>query len=133
MPRFGSLFVESRNGLYQTTTANIITAYKWFREHPQGIVVTGMWEQPRWTYTEFHQWFLRRLHTKINRVPVGSNLDPHISWRKMHPAYQRDLAHDARFINDYASGIRHTGCHNILNLPEMQKKYPNVNTQPRED
>ncbi|MBY0475383.1 MAG: DUF2958 domain-containing protein [Nitrosomonas sp.] len=44
-----------------------------------------------------------------------------------------DYRHDARVISDYLTKrIRHTGARNLLRVPEMKKKYPYIDNQPRE-
>ncbi|MCA9422205.1 MAG: DUF2958 domain-containing protein [Nitrospira sp.] len=44
-----------------------------------------------------------------------------------------DFAHDARVINDYLTKrVRSSGSRNLLRTPEMKKKYPYIDNQPRE-
>lgn len=40
-----------------------------------------------------------------------------------------DLIHDARCINDYARGIRHSGCRGLLRTARMRARYPHINNQ----
>lgn len=46
--------------------------------------------------------------------------------------FHADMQIDARRINDYASGIRHTGCRGLLRTAAMQARYPHINNQPRD-
>lgn len=41
-----------------------------------------------------------------------------------------DLLIDARRINEYASGIRHSGCRGLLRHPRMKRRYPHIDIQP---
>jgi hypothetical protein len=111
--------------MYRTTLPKLLAAYRFFEQCPDGQIRTGMWEQPTWTADEFRGWFRGCLHAKINR-------NDRRPWRKLDDAYQLSLAIDARTVNDYyARRMRHTGCRNILRTPELRRRYPHVNSQPR--
>lgn len=89
-------------------------------------IPTGQWYDPFWTPEKFFRWFTRCLNNRINREDTRS------TWRKMQPDYQSDLHHDAVVIANYGRRIRHSG-RNLLNLPEMQSRFPHINNQPFEN
>lgn len=43
-----------------------------------------------------------------------------------------DLQIDARWINEYARGVRCTGCRGLLRDSRMKRKYPHIDNQPAE-
>ena len=83
-------------------------------------IKTGMWDTPYFTPEQFENWFRDCLNAKINRTDTRK-------FRKFGTEYQWDLMKDSRIINDSASRIVRSGC-NILNTPEMKKRYPHINT-----
>lgn len=41
-----------------------------------------------------------------------------------------DLRWDATQVNDYACGVRHSGCRNLLRTVSMKRRYPHIDNQP---
>ena len=78
-----------------------------------------------WDYNQLRAWFIRCMHNKINRADTRTG-------RCYTPEWQHDMLLDARIINQYSRRIRHTGC-NVLNTPEMKRRYPHIDNQPYED
>ncbi|SRR5258708_4174405 len=101
------------------TVKSIVNAKRFFEEFPNGLIVTGVWYQPTFTREEFYTWFLKCLNEKTGGGPYTD----------------REIAkiRDARFINDYQQGARHSGSHNLLSEAKNRKKYPHINCQPIED
>ncbi len=109
----------------------LLQLYRDFRATPAmkvTIAVPGDWPI-EWDYADFRRWLRRSINAKIeSKAPISR-----CKYRKCDPDYQRDLRQDAHTINDYyGRRIRCTGCSNILRTPELQAKYPHVNTQPNE-
>ncbi|MBQ0918276.1 hypothetical protein KBW71_07450 [Hydrogenophaga aromaticivorans] len=42
-----------------------------------------------------------------------------------------DTQWDAQKVNEYASGVRSSGCRNLLRSPRMKRRYPHVDNQER--
>lgn len=116
------LFIRTE-GTYTTDLPHLLTAARWCKAHPEGRLATGIWGNPTWTTTDFWQWFRACLHAKIDRGDTRP-------WRKLSSDYQRDLALDARLINDYTGRrIRRTGSRGLLRTPELRRRYPHIDTQ----
>lgn len=80
------------------------------------------------TPTEFRRWFLLCLNRKISRD------DPRHGCRRFDDNYHFDLKLDALKINDYVGRrVRQSGSSGLLRTPEMRRRYPHINRQPRED
>jgi hypothetical protein len=119
------MFQEHEAG-YFTSVPRLLATARWFREHPDGSMKTGMWTEPTWLALDFHAWLLRCLHRKIDREDGRT-------WRKLDPEYQDLQRRDARAVNDYARRVRHYGCSGLLVTPEMRRRYPHVNQQEMEE
>lgn len=102
----------------------LLEASRLYRADPDTRIDTGVWPPEVWTRADFRRWFTGCLDSKINRQDTRR-------WRKLTPEYQSSLAHDAQIINDRKRGLRRSGC-NLLNTPEMQRRYPEINTPERE-
>lgn len=98
-----------------TTASKIVQAKKFFEANPTGKVTTGIWTDPTWTKASFDAWFRKCLLEKCG----GGQ----------YTARQWDKLRDARTVNEYMRGIRHSGCSGLLRDPKMQKKYPHINRQ----
>ena len=109
----------------RTSAALLLRVHAFFRQHPSGRIKTGVWTDPEWGRAEFLVWFRECLDQKINR-------DDRRPWRCLTREWQADMAHDARLINAAVRGIRQSGC-NLLLTPEMQRRYPHVNTHRHDD
>lgn len=121
------LFTGSQSDEYQTDVPHLLAVARWCKRHPDGWIITGIREEPRWSANRFFNWFRECLHTKIDRGDTRT-------WRKLRPTYQADLRRDAVLITDYIHRhIRYSGCRNLLMTPEMRRRYPHINNQPRED
>lgn len=128
-----------------TSAKNILTAFRFFREHPEGRIMTGVWTDgpDGWDRARFMAWFRKCLNRKINRNDTrqslpGRKLDgtprPARPWRSLSDDYQRDLWHDAQTIRQYTTlRYRHTGCRGLLRTREMKKRFPHIDNQPSED
>jgi hypothetical protein len=110
----------------KTDAHTVIAVMKFFKDHPEGQVKTGIWkEKETWNYQEFKKWFYGCLLEKINSHNI-------VLGRKTSPVYQEDLWTDARIINDYfGKRIRNSG-RNILRTPEMKMRYPEIDNPPFE-
>ena len=118
----GTLF----NSNNQTTVNRLLLVYYFFTVCPNGLIRSGIWTNPTWDRSTFQQWFYKCLDEKINR-------DMDHTGRKRTPEYQNALKLDRKHIHDYLNHrIRNTGSRNILHTPEMQRRYPYINTQERE-
>ena len=95
MAEHGLFWENPETGQYDTSARNLLIAMRYFREHPDGCIPTGMWTHSRWTHAEFRKWFLERLSAKINRN------DPRSGWRKFQPQYQSLLTVDAHYLKQY--------------------------------
>ena len=51
----------------RTTSAALIRAFAFFREHPDSSVQTGLWHWQRWDPDQFRARFRRALHRQVNR------------------------------------------------------------------
>lgn len=127
------LFVrDDRAWTYRTSAANILKAFKFFRDPKNrfGLIPTGMWDDPVWGRYQFEAWFRKCLNEKINsHLPKTMT-----TGRKHRDDWQRLMYWDGRHINAYyGQRERHSGCRMLLRLPEMQAKYPHINNQPWED
>ena len=109
----------------QTSAGRLIRAWRFFRAHPDGVLRTGLWDDPVWGQLEFSNWFRACLHAKINRF------DPRTG-RCFTAEWQAAQIHDARLINDRARRIRWSG-RNLLNTLELQRRYPDIHNPPTED
>jgi hypothetical protein len=110
-----------------SSTGALIRAYKTFKNaKPDELFYMGnkVWPTDHWNRDYFFNWFRECLNNKINAH------DP----RFVQPPenYERDLRHDVQCVRDYARGIRHSGCRNLLHLDEFKKRYPHINNQERE-
>jgi len=122
-------FFREHPGGYHTSAANIIAAFAFFKQHPDHLIMTGMWDTPTWSAAQFRRWFRHCLNEKINaHLPADMT-----TGRKHSDSYQCDLQHDGREINQYyGSRIRHAGT-GWLRLREYQRRYPHVNRQGMDD
>lgn len=103
----------------------LLEASRLYRTDPDTRIDIGVWPPTVWARADFRRWFMSCLHSKINRQDTRQ-------WRKLKPEYQSSLAHDAQIINDRKRGLRRSGC-NLLNTPEMKRRYPEINTTEVED
>lgn len=122
-------FFTEQDGTYRTSIRNIQTARQWFKEHPGGKISTGMWTDGAWTEAQFTRWLRDCLNAKINsHLPASMT-----TGRKHSREWQLNAWRDAREVNDYyGRRLRHSGCRGLLRTPEMQRRYPEVNTQERD-
>ena len=68
-------------------------------------------------------WFVGRLDEKISSHEGRAG-------RKFELCYQTWLERDARNIRDYIGRrIRHTGSWNLLQTPELKRRYPHIDRQ----
>src|SRR5579859_3814962 len=93
----------------------IIAAKRFSAEHPTGCINTGIWHNPTFTKEEFYAWFRKCLKEKTGGRRYAD----------------REMAKliDARLVNDYQRGIRHSGCRNLLREPKNRVRYPHINNQ----
>jgi hypothetical protein len=96
-----------------------------YRADPETLIDTGAWPPEVWTRADFRRWFVGCLHNKINRLDGRR-------WLKLSSEYQSGLAHDAQIINDRKRGLRRSGC-NLLNTPELKRRYPAIDNPEREE
>ena len=88
------------NGPYVTTTARLLEVYRYFKDHPDGQIETGMWTEPTWNREQFIAWFRRCLMTKINaRDPFAVTVD---QARKCGDEYQTELFRMKRYVGNRA-------------------------------
>jgi len=101
------------------TVQSILAAKRFFDNCPEGRIPAGIWYQPTYTKEEFYAWFRRCLNEKTR----GSPYTP------------REVAklRDARLINDYCRGARHSGSRHLLSEPKNRKRYPHIDNQPSEE
>ncbi len=105
---------------YRINTSNLVAAYKFFKQNPEGSITTGIWTMPNMTRAEFKKWFVSCLHKK-----TGGEALTEKDW---------DLIWDARVVNEYyGKRIRHSGSRGMLRTEKMRKKYPHINNQPYND
>jgi hypothetical protein len=95
---------------------SIVSARRFFEEFPNGLIPTGIWYHPTYSKEEFYHWF----HTCLNEKTGGG------------PYTDREIAkiNDARLINDYQRGGRHSGSRNLLSKTKNKEKYPHIDNQP---
>ena len=99
----------------RATTKSIVAARRFFEQFPNGQISTGIWYQTTYTKDEFYAWFRRCLSEKTGGGPYT---DREIGKIK-----------DARLINEYQQGARHSGSRNLLSEAKNRKKYPHINNQ----
>lgn len=75
------------------------TALQTFKENPEAIIPTGLWDDPTWTREDFYRWFWRCLNEKINRQDTRQ-------FRTMRPDYLISLRRDASRLRDIARRVR---------------------------
>ena len=96
----------------------LLEAGRLYRTDPAAVLTVNVWPPEAWARADFRRWFMTCLHNKVNRQDRRQ-------WRKLTPAYQDGLSHDARIVNDSARGVRWSGC-NLLSTPELKRRYPAV-------
>jgi hypothetical protein len=99
----------------RASAKSIVAAKRFFQEFPNGQIPTGIWYQPSFTREEFYGWFRRCLNEKTGGGPYTNGELAKIK--------------DARLINDYLRGARHSGSLNLLSEAKNRKKYPHINSQ----
>lgn len=113
-----------RDTTLYTSAARLLETHRDWSQH-QDRVMQVDW-CTTWTYADFCKWFADCLNSKINRT------DPRATWRKMQSDYQNAQARDARIIKQfYAERVVRSGV-NILTTPELQRRYPQINTPARD-
>ena len=103
----------------------LLEAARLYRADPETLIDIGVWPPEVWTRADFRRWFVGCLHNKINRNDGRQ-------FRKLSSEYQSSISHDAQIINDRERGLRRSG-RNLLNTPEMKRRYPTVDNPERED
>lgn len=110
-----SFFIEQSGG-YLTTAGRIVRVKKFFDEHPNGVLKTGIWTDDSWNKEKFYAWFRKCLFLKTGGAK-----------------YTEDeilMIRDGRKINDYVGKrIRHTGSRNFLSTPALKAMYPEIDNQ----
>lgn len=108
------------------SAAYVIAAYRAVRVNPN---IRANEPDRSGTYA-VRAWLRQCLANKINR-----DLDAErATWRKWHRDWQSDVRVDRNLIEDYLyRRYRSTGCRGLLRTVEMRRRYPHINTQPREE
>lgn len=106
-----------KTGTYQTSNKKILIAARFFKENPDGLIPSGVWDCPAWSAAQFAKWFRKCLAEKINRNEPKT--------RKTSDEYKWLLLKDAREIRDCLKRKRcgHVWRGRYLETPELRKRY----------
>lgn len=107
---------------YTYTVSGLLRAYKHFKAAPDTYYryhTPGIWPDREWSFREFRQWLIDCLNRKINREDTRKG-------RCYTEKYTQDLQHDKRIIEDrYQRHVIWGGC-NLLNTPELKRRFPDI-------
>ena len=108
--------------------AKLIATMREMKQHPTQVyeIQVPGWFSEYWNYNQLRSWFMRCLNNKINRNDTRTG-------RCYTQEWQQNMTRDARIIQQYyGQRVRRSGS-NILNTPEMKRRYPNLDNSPYED
>lgn len=111
------------------TVESLLHAHKTFKDNPDTHYrIANTFPEEVWTWKEYHDWFMRCLHNKIN--VMGKIVQ---SGKCYTYEYEIGMMRDKQNIQDYfQKRIRHSGCHGLLSTKECKQRYPYIDCQPYE-
>ncbi len=110
----------------KTSSHNLLAAHAYFRKHPDGQIATGIWTCGTWRAKDFHRHLRKGIHARCGRG-LPSN-----GWHKMQDEYQSALRCDARLIRLALHDRAIMRGRNILQTPEMARRFPDIHNPPEE-